>query len=97
MNYLQHDKSRIETAPVRFPAQYANHLHSLAMTANARAKEEYRQLARAGVSILGVVMDRGEHFVMWRQRGETHLFRIHENKLRAEAQKRLDSMADDSA
>jgi len=50
---------------------------------------------RAGISILGVIQDRGEHFVMWKHRGETHLFRIHDTKLRTDAQKLLDDLVAD--
>jgi len=90
--YLQHDKEKIEGAPLKFPIGYANIMTTFAGQADTRAKEAYPQLGCGGTSILGFVLDRGEHFVMWKQRGETHLFRINDTKLRAEAQKIPDGL-----
>jgi len=95
VTYLQHDQEEIVGAPVKFPTGYSSIMTKISGLADARAKELYLQLGRSGISILGVAQDRGEHFVMWKQRGETHLFRIHETKLRAEAQKLLDGLVTD--
>jgi hypothetical protein len=92
-SYLIWSASKIEMAPLlKFPKGWANVLRHLAIHAEKKAQEEYRNIRRDGISILGVQFDRGEHFVMWKAKGETHLFRIHVSKLREEAQKRLDSM-----
>lgn len=90
--FLQHDKSLVESAPVRFPKEYGMILQRLGQQANHKAQEAYRQLRRAGISILGKKVDRGELFLMWKHRGQTELLRILEAKLRAEVQKKVDEL-----
>jgi hypothetical protein len=55
--------------------------------------EAFNQLRRHDVQIFCEATDRGEHFVMCRHRGETHLLRMTENQARLEAKKRLDELA----
>lgn len=92
VDLLLHDKAAFENAQLKLPRGYADTLEQFARDAYAKAQEEYRQLKRAGISILGDQVDQGEHFILWKQRGETRLLRIHDKQLRDEASTKLNEL-----
>lgn len=92
VEFLKHDIPLMESSDARFPTVYAGFLRLLGKKAYAKEQEAAKELRRAGITILGEKTDRGEHFVMWRHGGQTDLLRIHEVKLRAEVQKKVDML-----
>jgi len=97
VEYLKHDKEKITAMPLKLSVGYGMMLGHFMEDIYSRAQEEYKQLRKAGISILGVQFDKDEHFVLWKQLGETKLFRIHDRELRKEAQKKVDELTGEIA
>ncbi|MFM1655529.1 hypothetical protein ACI7RC_26045 [Brevibacillus sp. B_LB10_24] len=53
-----------------------------------------KRLRQNDIRILAEQKDRGEHFVVWKHRGETKMFRIHQSKLQTEVQKRWSELTE---
>ncbi|TRY24373.1 hypothetical protein FOI68_17120 [Brevibacillus sp. LEMMJ03] len=92
VEFLKHDIPLMESSDTRFPIVYGAYLRLLGKAALTKEQEATKGLRRAGITILGEKTDRGEYFVMWRQGGQTEMLRIHEQKLRAEVQKKIDKL-----
>jgi len=88
VKYLKHDKEKITAMPLKLLGGNEMMLDNI----YDRALEEYKQLRKAGISILGVQFDKEELFVLWKQLWETKLFRILDRELRKESQKRVDEL-----
>jgi len=92
VEYLKHDKEKITAMPVKLSVGYGMMLEHFVEDICSRAQEEYKQLRKAGISILGVQFDKDEHFVLWKQLGETKMFRIVDRELQKESQKKVDGL-----
>jgi hypothetical protein len=71
---------------------YTGFLRLLGKAAFAKEQEAAKELRHAGITILGEKTNRGEHFVMWRQSGQTELLRIKQEKVKAEGQEKIDKL-----
>jgi len=90
--YIKIDREKIILMPVKLSVGYGMMLERFVEDIYFRAQEEYKQLRKTGISILGVQFDKDEHFVLWKHLGETKLLRIHDMDLRKEAQKKVDEL-----
>jgi hypothetical protein len=92
VEFLKHDIPLMESSDTRFPIVYGAYLRLIGKAALTKEREAAKEMRRAGIAIMGEKNDRSEHFVMWRWGGQTEILRIHEAKLRAEVQKKIDEL-----
>ncbi|UFJ42047.1 hypothetical protein LOK74_05985 [Brevibacillus humidisoli] len=89
---LRHDALLIEGLDLRFPRAYQLVWKFWIDAAQVMAHATHADLRRVDIRLLGDQLDQGEHFVLWKYRGETRLLRLSQQKLHLAVQQKINEL-----
>ncbi|WP_139491811.1 hypothetical protein [Brevibacillus dissolubilis] len=89
---LEHDAQLIELSTTKLSYGYAHVLRFLLPVARSMAFAAQKDLKRLDIRILAEHEERGELFLLWKHRGETHMLRMRRNKIQALVQAKVDEL-----
>ncbi|MFP3391036.1 hypothetical protein [Brevibacillus sp. SIMBA_040] len=89
VKYIQNDLPHLESAQMRFPVLDNSILWHLGSQMYKRKQQAAKELQANGIRVIKEKEEANEVLIVWSQRGQVDILRVHELSLRLEVQKRL--------